>query len=332
MSLPQGQIEGSVDVGKHEEPAAREIAGRSPTRIAFDRLRKDKIAVICALIFLFFVICAVFAPLICRVFGVELREGVPADTDVYGFPVKGPPTYGFTMDAPLGLQPNTGHDLLAEWLHGARVSLGVAVAATFISTVLGVTIGLVAGFSRGWLDRFITFVIDVFLSLPFLLVALALAPIIIVRFRNSPGQLEQVQLFSLIAVLSLFGWMTLARLIRGEVLSLREREFVLAARVIGVPTWRVLFKELLPNLVAPIVVAVSLGLPAYVAAEAALAYLGVGVFNKPSWGQTIVRAQGFFDDYPLYLYAPVVGVLVLVIALNLLGDSVRDAFDPKTRR
>jgi len=126
--------------------------------------------------------------------------------------------------------------------------------------------------------------------------------------------------------------MSLARLIRGEVISLREREFIQAARVIGVPTHRILFKELLPNLVAPIVVAISLGLPAYITAEAGLAYLGVGLTGRPSWGQTINKAQGWFDEYPLYLYAPVVGILLLVVALNLLGDAVRDAFDPKTRR
>lgn len=332
MTLPQGQIEGSVEVGEHKEPAAREIAGRSPTRIAFDRLRQDKIAVVCSVIVVFFVICAVFAPLLTKLFGVEFRAGVSDDTDFYGFPVIGPPSYGFTWEAPFGLEPNSGDDLLAEWLYGARTSLGVAMAATVISTFIGVTIGLLAGFSRGWLDRVITFVIDVFLSLPFLLVALAISPIIVVRFRDNPDSLTTVRLISLVVVLSLFGWMTLARLIRGEVLSLREREFVQAARVIGVPTRRILFKELLPNLVAPIVVAVSLGLPAYVSAEAALAYLGVGAAGSPSWGQTIVRAQGYFNDYPLFLYAPIAGVLVLVVALNLLGDAVRDAFDPKTRR
>ena len=122
------------------------------------------------------------------------------------------------------------------------------------------------------------------------------------------------------------------RLVRGEVLSLREREFVQAARVIGVPTRRILFKELLPNLIAPIIVSISLGLPAFVTAEAGLAFLGIGVVGVPSWGQTINKAVNFFNTYPLYLYAPVLGILVLVMALNLLGDAVRDAFDPKTRR
>jgi ABC-type dipeptide/oligopeptide/nickel transport system permease subunit len=311
---------------------AGEVAGRSPTQIALDRLRKDKTAMACAFIVLIFILIAVFAPVLTKLFGVELDAGTVDDTNIYNFPVIGPPDYPFTWEAPLGLEPGTGNDNLAEWFYGARTSIGVATFATLAATFIGVVIGLVAGFSRGWLDRAITFLIDVFLSLPFILVALALAPIIVLRFRDQPDTLQWWQLGSLLFVLSAFGWMTLARLIRGEVLSLREREFVQAARVIGVPTRRILFKELLPNLVAPIVVSISLGLPAFVTAEAALAYLGIGAANFPSWGQTINRAYSYFETYPLYLYAPVVGILVLVIALNLLGDAVRDAFDPRTRR
>jgi len=203
---------------------------------------------------------------------------------------------------------------------------------TMAGFFVGIVVGLVAGFSRGAMDKVITFVIDVFLSLPFILVALSVAPIIVQRFSAQPALLESAQLFALIAVLSLFTWMTLARLIRGEVLSLREREFVQAARVIGVPTRSILFKELLPNLIAPIVVSISLGLPAFVAAEAGLSYLGIGVVGRPSWGQTVNSGVEYFNSYPLYLYAPVIGITVLVIALNLLGDAVRDAFDPNTRR
>ena len=320
------------DVPTEPELVKQEIAGRSPTRIAMDRLKKDKIAMVCLVVVILFVVVAVFAPLLTTLFGVELNAGTTDDTDQFSFPVIGPPDHGFTWEAPLGLAPGSGDDNLAEWFYGARTSLFVATVSTLVATAIGVAVGLVAGFSRGWLDRLINFFIDVFLSLPFLLVALALAPIIVSRFGESPEQLKFWQFFSLLAVLSLFGWMTLARLVRGEVLSLREREFVQAARVIGVPTRRILFKELLPNLIAPIIVSISLGLPAFVTAEAGLAYLGIGVVGIPSWGQTINKAVEFFNTYPLYLYAPVVGVFLLVVALNLLGDAVRDAFDPKTRR
>ena len=320
----------------HEDPATpvkAAVAGRSPTQIAMSRLRADKIAVVCAILVILFVLIAIFAPLLTRAFGVELHAGDPVnDLDATNFPAYGPPDHGFTWKAPLGIAPNTGDDNLAEWFYGARTSLFVATVATVVSTFIGVIIGLVAGFSTGWLDRIINFIVDVFLSLPFILVALAVAPIIVSRFGAEPGRLVFWQFTALLAVLSLLTWMTLARLVRGEVLSLREREFVQAARVIGVPTRRILFKELLPNLLAPIIVSISLGLPAFVTAEAGLAYLGIGVVGVPSWGQTINKAVNFFDTYPLYLYAPVLGVLVLVMALNLLGDAVRDAFDPKTRR
>ena len=322
------------DLGELPDPEQeKEIAGRSPFQIAISRLRSDKIAMVCLAVVLMFVIIALFAPLLTKLFGVELRAGDPsADTDIFNFPVIGPPDHPFTWEAPLGLAPDTGDDNLAEWFYGARTSLGIAFLSTFVATLIGITFGLIAGFSRGFLDRVITFIIDVFLSLPFLLMALAVAPIIVLRFNDQPSVLKYAQVISLILILILFGWMQLARLIRGEVLSLREREFVQAARVMGVPTRQILFKELLPNMIAPIVVSFSLGLPGFVAAEAGLAYLGVGAIGVPSWGQTVNKAVPYFDTYPLYLYAPMVGIFLLVVALNLLGDAIRDAFDPKTRR
>ncbi|MBG6096162.1 peptide/nickel transport system permease protein [Nocardioides luteus] len=326
-------IQGGPDPEIDPEPSSGEVAGRSPMRIAMDRLLSDRVAMICAGIVLVFVLIAIFAPLLCKLFGVEVRAGDPvADTDSFNYPVIGPPNYGFTWEAPLGLEPNSGNDLLAEWFYGARTSLLVATVATIVSTVVGVVLGLIAGYSRGWGDRVVTFVTDLFLTLPFLLVAIAVSPMLVERWKENPAMLDNASLIALIVILSVFGWMGLARLIRGEVVSLREREFIEAARVLGMPTHRILFRELLPNLVAPIVVSFSLSLPATIAAEATLAYLGVGVTGRPSWGQTILRAQNWFDEYPLFLYAPIVGIVVLVFALNLLGDAIRDAFDPKSFR
>jgi ABC-type dipeptide/oligopeptide/nickel transport system permease subunit len=337
MSLPPIEADETL---RHVEdvPAAPEtvkIHGRSPIQIAFERLRHDWVAVISGIIVLFFILVAIFAPLIAKAFGVQ--EGIvenPSDVlDIRtGFGLVGPPDHGFTWEHPLGLAPSTGKDLLAEWLYGARTSLEVAFLSAVGATLLGIVIGLLAGFSRGWLDRFLSFFVDLFLSFPFILGALSLAPILINRWGSDAEKLDKAQFVSLILILTFFSWMYLARLIRGEVLSLREREFIQAARVIGVPTWRILFKELLPNLIAPIIVSFSLGLPAFVALEAGLAYLGLGLSERPTWGQTIADAQSYFEVYPLFLWAPVVGIMVLVIALNLLGDSLRDAFDPKTRR
>lgn len=316
----------------------KEIAGKSPNQIAFSRLRKDKVASICLVVMVLLVLIAVFAPLITRLFGVywDVTEPrAPNTTDVLafdGFPKIGPPFNSFTWDHPLGVAPRKGYDNLAYLVYGLRTSLIVALTATVASTIIGVSLGLIAGFSRGWLDRIISFWTDVFLCFPYLLAMLALSPIVTSRFTTNLDALAKAQLITLISILVIFGWMGLARLIRGQVLSLREREFILAAEVIGVPTRQILFKELLPNLVAPIVVSISLYMPGFVAAEAGLSFLGLGLTGTPSLGKMVADATPYYADYGLYLWLPVGTIALLTLALNLLGDSVRDAFDPRTRR
>lgn len=315
-----------------------EFAGRSPLQIAMARLRRDKLAMACLVVVMFFVIVAVFADVLAKIFGVSLDlvqvcEVVEcsAASSNYGLPKAGPPAFGFDPNHPLGINPRTGADNLAHWIYGCRTSLIIAASATLFASVVGVLLGLIAGFVGGFVDKVISFVTDFFLTIPFLLAALSIAPIINDRFASSDAY-PTIQKASLIAVLAVFGWMAVARLVRGEVLSLREREFVHAARVIGMPTRRILFKELLPNLVAPIIISVSLMLPTFVALEAGLAFLGIGVTSGASWGQTILNAVPYWKNYPFFLAAPMVGVVLLVLALNLLGDAVRDALDPKTRR
>ena len=323
---PRGEDPGSTK--------ARTITGKSPLRIAMGRLLRDKIAVVCLAVVLFFVIVAVFAGPIQKLFGVTTETVLPSrflNPDLTPKAEYGPPYGGFTMEHPFGIAPQTATDNLAFWLEGAQNSLQIASIATVVAMVVGVTLGLLGGFLGGVADRVVSFVTDFFLTLPFILAALTIAPIINERFRDS-GNYETAQVIALIGVLAGFGWMSVARLIRGEVLSLREREFVQAARVMGMPTSRLLLKELLPNLVAPIVVAASLMLPAFVAAEAGLAYLGIGVTTRPSWGQTLNQGTAYFDNYALYLYQPLLGIVAIVLALNLLGDALRDALDPKTRR
>ncbi len=315
-----------------------EVTGRSPTRIAFDRLRKDKVALFCIMVMAVLILLALLAPVITNALNLHwdiTDPEAPSPSEILefdGYPAVGPPLHGFTWDHPLGVAPKTGSDNLAYLLYGLRTSLMVAFAATTFSTIIGLVIGLVAGFSRGWLDSVLTFVTDLFLSFPYLLGMLALAPIIVSNFSTDLDALAQAQFITLIVILVIFGWMGLARLIRGQVLSLREREFVMAAEVIGVPTRRILFKELLPNLVAPIVVATSLALPGFVAAEALLSFLGLGLTGRPSLGKMLADATPYYNDYALYLWMPVATIALLTLSLNLLGDSIRDAFDPKTRR
>jgi peptide/nickel transport system permease protein len=312
---------------------AKSITGKSPMRIAMGRLARDKIAMVCLSVVIFFALVAILAPAICAFFDVTTETVLPSQFLDFQtqMPLKGPPNNGYDPDHPFGIAPQTATDNLAYWVYGCRTSLMIATMATVFSAFIGVLLGLVAGFMGGVVDKTISFFLDVFLTIPFLLAALVIAPIINERFAASDNY-PQIQFWALVAVLSIFGWMGVARLIRGEVLSLREREFVQAARVIGMPTSRILVKELLPNLVAPIVISISLMLPAYVAAEAGLAYLGIGVTSGISWGQTINKATASFETYPLYLWEPMIGIVALVLSLNLLGDAVRDALDPKTRR
>lgn len=315
--------------------SSKEITGKSPMQIALGRLRRDKIAMVCAGFVAVFILVAIFAPLIAKAFGVSPETGRPS---LYldfltGLPKIGPPNHGFTMDHPLGLAPKEATDNLAVLLYGIRTSLLVATTATILSAITGIVLGLVAGYAGGVLDRIISFIIDFFLTIPFLLAALTIAPILGQRFAEK-SYYGQIQMYSLVVILWIFGWMGMARLIRGEVLSLREREFVQSAQVIGMPTRRILTKELLPNLAAPIVISISLMLPAYVAAEAGLAYLGIGVTQGQSLGVMINKASAitYVNQYPLYLWAPLTVILVMVVSLNLLGDAIRDALDPKTRR
>lgn len=339
MSHQLEQLEPALVDDEKPVSETQEIAGRSPIRIAFDRLKRDPVAIASFAVVVFFALVAIFAPALMHLFHVNTNTNSAcqvldcnAADKGYGLPLTGPPLHGFTMKHPFGLAPHTGNDNLAFWLAGARTSLAIATLSAVISTVIGIAVGLVAGYAGGWVDRAIGFVIDFFLSIPFILAALCLSPILGDRFLTNQPELHKAQFWGLIGILAFFGWMYLARLIRGEVLSLREREYVEAARLIGMPARRILVREILPNLVAPIVVAFSLGLPAYVTAEAGFSYLGIGLSNGKSWGQVIDAATNYFQAYPLFLWEPVIGIILLVVALNLLGDAIRDALDPKTRR
>ncbi|HRB98523.1 MAG: ABC transporter permease [Actinomycetales bacterium] len=304
----------------------------SPLRTAMRRLRRNKMAMVCLGIVIFFVLIAIFADLLTKLEGEVLNDYHLDLVDDYGFPRIGP-----TSDHWFGVQPHDGRDVFARWVYGARPSLIIAFIASLASTFFGVLVGLVSGYLGGRVDAVISWIIDLVLSLPYLLFAVAMVPIIVSIAGGvdnvTPEGNAQIRFFVLLFVLVFFGWAGLARLIRGEVLSLKQREFVDAAKVLGVPTWRLLRRELLPNLVAPIIIQFTLALPAYIVAEAGLSYLGVGLIDPiPSWGQMIDAATNYYAADPLFLWLPVLGVSVLTLALSWFGDSVRDAFDPKARR
>lgn len=323
-------------LGGNEPGKKKSQVSKSPTRMAFDRLRKDKIAIVSVVIITFFVLMAIFQSVITNIVGVNGEENYQHLLDPYTTL----PTFTASADHPLGIEPQTGRDLFFRWVHGARPSLIVGIVAAAMTVVVGVTLGLLAGFLGGWVDRVISWFIDFFQSLPFILMAFAIIPITVLRFGNpdqagyvEPGRQATIQFIALIALLVIFGWPSLARLIRGEVLSLREREFVQAARALGSPTPRVVFKEMVPNLLGPIIVNLTVLIPGYISAEAGLSLLGIGLQDPVvSWGQTISASRAYFDTYPIWLWVPTISIALLVLALSLLGDAVNDAFNPATRR
>ena len=237
-----------------------------------------------------------------------------------------------TVAHPFGTD-ELGRDLLARLLYGARVSLFIACTAVFLIAIVGTVMGIVAGYKSGWVDTVIGRFTDLLLAFPLILMLIALSPVVTQRLTAVGLSNENARIVYLIIVFAFFGWPYLARLIRGQVLSLREREFVEAAVANGAPTRRILFTEILPNLWAPIIVYVTISLPTLIAAEAALAYLGVGVIEPtPSWGKMLADSVRYFAVVPTYLFIPGTALFIVVYAFNVFGDAVRDALDPRTGR
>ncbi|WHM39448.1 ABC transporter permease [Streptomyces sp. BPTC-684] len=299
-------------------------------------LRADRtgMAALCAV--LLFVVLALAAPLITALYGKNATEhygqNAPGLLSPEGLPVL--PNGGISGEFWFGLEPGLGRDVFAQLLYGMRTSLVVAVAATAVIALLGTVLGLVVGYLGGLAERAFTFVCNVLLAFPTLLLLLALSPVVKTRFVD-PGENEPVwmQFTVLILVFAAFGWVPLAMVLRTTVKSLREREFIEAARASGASRWHILVRELLPNIWAPILVNTTLTLPGIVTAEAALSYLGVGIDEPvPDWGRMISRGAEVFYDDPTYMVFPGVTILVFVLAFNLLGDAVRDALDPRTAR
>jgi peptide/nickel transport system permease protein len=308
------------------------VTARSPRQLIWLRLRRDRTAMVSGIVSAFFVVVALAAPLIEWLYGTGPYEFFKDDLDRYGMPygVAG----GISGTHWFGLEPAQGRDLFIQLIYGMRTSLGIAFAAALVTTTLGVLAGILAGYLGGWVDAVINWVTDVALALPFLIFTLALVRPLELRFY---GPREAVPGWFRVAVLillfALFGWTATARLVRGQVLSLREREFVEAARATGARLWRILFRELLPNLAAPILVAFSLAIPAYITGEAALSFLGIGVLEPtPDFGRMIFNSLSYLQTDPAYVLFPGVAIFILVLAFNLFGDALRDALDPKSSR
>jgi ABC-type dipeptide/oligopeptide/nickel transport system permease subunit len=308
-------------------PGAPVILGRSLSQIAWRRLRRDKVAMAGGITIVVLVLIALIGPLFVQ------------NPNTYN-PNLIDPTFsrpigawgGISLAHPLGVEPITGRDMLARIVDGAPYSLLIGFLATVLAVIIGVVMGIIAGFYGGWVDTVIARLMDVFLAFPLIVFAIALVGVIPNSMWGLSGNTLRIAV--LIFIIGFFAWPYMGRIVRGQVLSLREREFIDAARSIGARGPYILFRELLPNLWGPILVYATLLIPTNILFEAALDYLGVGLVPPtPSWGQMLSSAvtNGFYSLDPMYMIIPGLAIFITVIAFNLFGDGLRDALDPKTR-
>ncbi len=333
MSLPRGELE---VVGESEKLAkttttGTSIVGRSLWSIAWRRLRKDKVAMAAGVVIILLILIAIFADQLSALYGQNYLEHHSVGAGSLLDPATNLPTGAFggiSSSHWFGVSPVLGQDIMAQLMQGARVSLIISSLATALSLILGVSLGLIAGFYRGWVDTLISRTMDVLLSFPTLLLSLSL--IAVVSILSSAAV---VRFAIIIFVLGFFGWPYIGRIVRGQVLSIREKEFVDAARSLGAGNGWIMAREIMPNLIGPILVYTSLTIPTNMLGEAGLSYLGVGVPPPiPSWGQMLSDAGNYFQVDPLYLIFPGMVIFISVLAFNLFGDGLRDALDPKSTR
>lgn len=299
-----------------------EIAARSPGQLFWRRLKSDRVAMASFIFIIFLIVLAIFAPLVIKILGLPGPNVQDLNlTDEFGSP-DGP-----SWAHPMGVD-QLGRDVMSRVIYGTRVSLIVGIVGTGISTFIGVIVGLVAGYYRGWADTLLSRSMDVVLSIPLLLLGIGVGAACAVK--GCLGGALQPGIGVVIFLIALGTWPYMARIVRGLVLSLREREFVDASRALGASDMRIMFREILPNLAAPIIVFASLQIPTNILIEASLSFLGVGIRPPTaSWGQMIASATPIFQTAWWYMVYPGIALLLTVLAFNLLGDGLRDALNPR---
>lgn len=302
--------------------AGGEIAGRSPLQLFLRRLRQDRIALVSLGFIIFLIFIAIAAPLVVSVLGLPGPDVQNLNlTDSFGSPLGPSAAHPFGVD-------QLGRDVMSRVIYGTRVALEVGIIGTAISTVIGVTFGMFAGFYRGGTDMLLSRFMDVVLSIPILLLGLGLGAACGVH--GCVKGLVQPGLGTIIFIICIATWPYVARIVRGLVLSLREREFVEASRALGASNLRIMFREILPNLAAPIIVYSSLLIPTNILLEAALSFLGVGIRPPtPSWGAMIAEAAPIFNTAWWFMVFPGLALVLTVLAFNLLGDGLQDALNPR---
>jgi ABC-type dipeptide/oligopeptide/nickel transport system permease subunit len=303
------------------------IAARTPWELFLRRFREDKLAMASLIFIGLLILVALFAPLVVNIAGApDPNARDQGALDPFFATATGP-----SAEHWFGVDP-IGRDVFSRTIYGARVSLIVAFTATGLATIAGIITGLLAGYFRGWTDTLVSRAVDVLLAVPYLLLATGLAAACTLGGGGCLGGLIKPGLGVVIFVISFTSWTYIARIIRGQTLSLREKEFVEAARSVGASHTRIIFQEILPNLIAPIIVYASILIPQVILYEAALSFLGVGVIDQPSWGQMISDATPIFSDAWWYMLFPGVALLLTVLAFNLVGDAMQDALNPRAKK
>ena len=302
--------------------AQKQIEGKSPLILAIRRLRRDRAAMICLGGIIVIVAFAAGAPVFAEITGHgNMQQFTSTGLTAAGQPVAPNGTFWLGTD-------DLGRDLLVRIAYGARISLFVGVFATAITVAGGTVIGLAAGYFGGLVDSILARFMDWLLAIPFLLFAIALFSVAVQKpifGFIGPG------LPIVIIVLGFFGWATTGRLVRGQVLSIKEREYIEAARALGAGPWRIMFIDILPNLLAPLIVYATLLIPVTIVGEASLSFLGVGILPPTAeWGEMISTSQNYYlYGTWWYLVFPSLALLITTLAFNIFGDGVRDAFDPR---
>ncbi len=306
------------------EPA---VAGKSPRQLFWARFKGDKAAFVGLGLIVLLVILALCAPLVARVVGHGPNELFTREmTDEFGLP-RGP-NGDFIFGA-----DQAGRDVFVRTIYGARTSLLVAVVATGFAVLVGTVLGILAGYFGGKVDTLISRAIDIILSMPILLFAIGIAAACSATAQGCLNGLVKPGLPVVIFIIALFTWPYIARIVRGNALSIREREFIEAARSLGAGNLRIMFREVLPNLVAPIIVYATLIIPNNILFEAALSFLGLGVpQTTPSWGRMLADAADIFQVAWWLMVFPGLFLITTTLAFNLLGDGLRDALDPRSDR
>src|SRR3954454_2166433 len=302
------------------------VIGRTPWQLFWRRFKRDRVAFVGLGFIVLLILLAVFAPVVSSAVGFGPNERCDSCVNAIGLPSGPDSTHWFGVD-------KAGRDVFVRTVYGARTSMTVAVLATGISVVIGIVMGLLAGFFGGISDTIISRTIDVVMSLPILLLGIGLGAACSVAINGCLFGIIQPGLPLVVFIISLVNWTYMARIVRGQTLTLRNREFIEAARSLGSGNTRIMFKEILPNLAAPIIVYSTLIIPANILFEAALSFLGVGIpQTTPSWGRMLSDAQPVFTAAPWMMLFPGLALLLTTLAFNLVGDGLRDALDPRTGR